>query len=485
MMRLRPLLLLACLTLLHAHIGVKDVYFEGLAGPYPLYVVIQPPAVIPGVAEVQVRVSAKDVDKIEITPMTITGPGSQYPPTPDVMVRSADDPQLFVGSSWLMVSGAWQVRLTAHGARGSGVLAVPVAAASERVAQMDPAIGVVLSVLLALLVLGAVGIAGAAFAQARRKPGDPPLSGRSLWVVRGISLLVTLLIVAGGWQWWAAEAADYADSIYKPLAMEATQNGSQLDIRLRHTGWYQDPKLDGFIEDHGYRMHLFLIEKSGFNHFYHLHPISESPGLFSFRLPKIAAGNYAVFADVVHRNGFAETLTSAVELQPVSLPAEPSSADDTFAQFAEVYNKLKPAQLANGWQVRWEAPGELRAQRPVQLRFTITDKDGNPVKSIQPYLGMPGHLVVFRKDLTVFAHLHPSGTASMAAHQLAQRTASGELPVANSGTAAVPGHTMNLDEPGLLNFPFGFPGSGEYRMVLQFRDFKEIFTVPFDFSVQD
>lgn len=38
-----------------AHVGSPDVFYEGDAGPYHLFVTVRMPQVIPGVAEIQVR----------------------------------------------------------------------------------------------------------------------------------------------------------------------------------------------------------------------------------------------------------------------------------------------------------------------------------------------------------------------------------------------------------------------------------------------
>ncbi len=38
-----------------AHVGSPNVFFDGNAGPYPVRVIVRPPEVIPGVAEVTVR----------------------------------------------------------------------------------------------------------------------------------------------------------------------------------------------------------------------------------------------------------------------------------------------------------------------------------------------------------------------------------------------------------------------------------------------
>jgi hypothetical protein len=41
-----------------AHVGSPDIYADGNAGPYRVFVTIRPPLVIPGVAEIEVRTVA-------------------------------------------------------------------------------------------------------------------------------------------------------------------------------------------------------------------------------------------------------------------------------------------------------------------------------------------------------------------------------------------------------------------------------------------
>src|SRR5690242_10717893 len=48
---------------LHAHIGSPAVFFEGQAGPYGLRVVVRPPEVIPGLAEVSVRLATNGIER--------------------------------------------------------------------------------------------------------------------------------------------------------------------------------------------------------------------------------------------------------------------------------------------------------------------------------------------------------------------------------------------------------------------------------------
>ncbi len=60
------------------------------------FVTIRVPQVIPGVATIEIRSTAPDVRAISVVSMTLTGPGSEHPPKPDLAVRSDADPQFLL-----------------------------------------------------------------------------------------------------------------------------------------------------------------------------------------------------------------------------------------------------------------------------------------------------------------------------------------------------------------------------------------------------
>src|SRR5258707_11454859 len=119
----RFLFLALCLLLLPlagtAHVNSPDVYFEGYAGPYHLLFTLRPPAVVPGVAQVQIRSVSNDVSEIKILPLRMIGVGAKIAPLPDPAKRSKDDPELFTGSLWIMVRGSWKVQIQAAGPKGT------------------------------------------------------------------------------------------------------------------------------------------------------------------------------------------------------------------------------------------------------------------------------------------------------------------------------------------------------------------------------
>src|SRR6185436_17568941 len=66
-----------------AHIGSPNVCFEGKAGPFPIRVLIRPPGVVPGLAEINVRVLAGSARRVTALPVYWEA-GREGAPPPDV-----------------------------------------------------------------------------------------------------------------------------------------------------------------------------------------------------------------------------------------------------------------------------------------------------------------------------------------------------------------------------------------------------------------
>src|SRR5215475_3173439 len=298
----RALLALAVLLLASpsfAHVGSPDVYFDGQAGPYRLLVTVRPPAMIPGIAQVEVRSSAPGVQSIEAVPLYIVGEGSKYPPAPDTLQQSKEDPLLFTGQLWIMGSGSWQVRLEATGAQGPGSISVPVPAFATRTLPMQKALGAFLLAVMLVLVAAFVSIFGAGGREGFLDPGEQPGRAQSLrgLVVMGLSGLLLIAILFFGNVWWGDVAASQArNMIYKapPLAV-SLQSPGQLVLRIGESRWHSrrnQTVMTSLIPDHGHLMHLFLVRTPQIDRFYHLHPERTEDQTFTQQLPALPAGHY-------------------------------------------------------------------------------------------------------------------------------------------------------------------------------------------------
>src|SRR5579885_2089672 len=194
-------------TCAYAHVGSPDVYADGQAGPYRLSIVLRPPLVIPGVAEIEVRAETPGINHITITPVPLTGEASKHPPVPDTMVKPSKDPQFFTGHLWIMATGSWQVRFVVDGSQGQGVLSIPIPATAIGTSKMQRGMGLMLALLGVILVLGMVGIVGAAARDAQLAPGKnaPPDRRRRAFVAMTVAFIILVAGVVLGGKWWNAE----------------------------------------------------------------------------------------------------------------------------------------------------------------------------------------------------------------------------------------------------------------------------------------
>jgi hypothetical protein len=492
-MRLLSLICLMLITLAaHGHVGSPDVYYEGDAGPYRLFVSVRMPQVIPGVAEIQVRSQSRDVHTIQIVPMRLTGPGSNLPPIPDVAKQSKQDPQFFSSSLWLMEFGALKVRITADGNQGKGEISLPVPSFAQRSLPMDKPLKALLLFLMVFLSVGMISIAGAAVRESNLQPGESPTPSRRRRA--RIAMAVTAVVVVGilylGKAWWNAEAAKYQYQIktFQPPAAETTlKNGNRLVIRVKRphntisSNYFpEEVNLDEVILDHNHLMHLFLISAPGMDRMWHLHPNRIPEGDFAADLPAVPAGHYQVFADIVDKSGFPWTLVGSIDLPQVQ--GKLLTGDDS-AWFGSSFlpeADSKMAHLPGGGRIIWQRNGPLRANTPVILKFSVEDRDGKAARDLEPYMGMAGHAEVFSSDMSVFAHIHPAGSVSMAALELAQGALKADASTAQKKGAMAMHMSGSSSE---ISFPYGFPRPGSYRIFIQIKRAGQVETAAFDTRV--
>jgi hypothetical protein len=465
-----------------AHVGSPDVYFEGKAGPYSVRVVVRVPPVIPGVAEVEVRTLSGNVTTVTMVPLRIQGLGAELAPVPDVGQRATDDPQLFHAGLWLMQRGAWKVQVTAEGDQGHGELSVPVAAAPTMMRPMQWPLRSLLGVLMMVLVIGFVGMAGAAVREGMSAPGTTPLPATSRRARKSMifaAILVVGVLTLGG-LWWQSEAAATTRWIYAvPRLTASLTPPNTLSAKLEKpdtAGWAQRIKLDDLVPDHGHLVHLFLLRVPQLDRMVHLHPSlapAESKGRFTQMLPEMPAGHYQIFADVVHATGFPETQVGEIVLPEIRAGLPQGDDSSVIALPLGQGQNTQEATLSNGARMIWLNEPRFRAGEAVGLRFRVENAAGAPSTDLEPYMGMAGHLVVVRDDCKVFAHLHPGWSAPMATVELAG---------GSSGMKSMEHMSHSAVSPEIV-FPYGFPTAGRYRLFVQVRRAGNVETGVFDARV--
>jgi hypothetical protein len=469
-----------------AHIGSPDVFFEGHAGPYSLLVTIRPPQVIPGVAEIEIRTLTAGVTAIHIVPLRLIAP-QQFAPVPDLAHASLADPRFYTGSLWLMATGSWKVRVDVEGASGPGTLSVPVPALSTRILTMQKTIGAALIPLGLVLVFGLIAIVGASVREGPLAPGAPP-DPRRLRSSR-IAMATTALILCGvlylGNQWWESAAGDSANSVFKPLGVQAAiEQGNQLTLRLTDPGWL-NRRTDDLLPDHNHLMHLYVIHLPAMDRVWHLHPELDAGGTFRQFLPDMPAGRYALYGDIVHANGIGETVTAQLDLPEIhgrELSGDDAASDppdsippESDPPSLKANSNPEAVALAGGYRMVWDrGAAPIHARRPYQFRFHLQDRAGQPASDMDLYMGMLGHAAFVATDGSVFAHVHPSGSVPMAALTIGQ--------VANPHAE----HMLNPEGlPSAVSFPYGFPKPGSYRIFVQMKRAGRVVTGIFTTTVEN
>ncbi len=467
-----------------AHVNSPDVYFDGYAGPYHLLVTMRPPAVVPGVAQVQVRTFGSDVQEIKILPLRMIGVGAKMAPLPDPAKRSKDDPQVFTGSLWIMVRGSWKVQIQADGWKGPAQLDVPLPAVSTRSQPMHAGLGILLAFLGLALAAGLIGIIFAATRDAELNAGERPAPVQTRRGRTGLAIAIAIVLGAFilGNKWWGSEARANDRLNYRiPNMTPSLTAGSVLRLHLDNPNEAEPTRfrteqpdrirLDDLIPDHGHLMHLFIVRMPDMKSFWHLHPDQTQPGDFAVNLPIMPEGQYKLYADIVHHTGFPETQVATVNLPAVT--GEALSGDDAGSLDLAPVDKV--AQLSGGYRMVWESDDHSSKDRPYKagqpywFRFRVEDKDGKPATDLEPYMGMAAHAVFLSTDGNVFAHVHPAGSVSMAAVNLAEGRS------AKAGMA----NMDHLSPSAEISFPYGFPKPGDYRIFVQIKRVGKIETGEF------
>ncbi len=470
-------LLLAGLA--RAHIGASTVISDGVAGPYALRVVIRPPNVIPGRAEIDVRflqpVPAET--RVSILPVTATL-GLKGAPRPDQATSVAGDSSLRHGELWLMTSGSYSVHVDVSGPGGNGKFIVPFDAIAQQTLPMSRGLGTLLGGLGIVLLASGVVLASSGAKQSVLAPGNNPGARDRRFVLVGAIVAAGILGFCAVTlkRWWGYEAWTYRNvRVYRPTPLQtAVRNDGEkniVELVFPARDLTQEAPL-AFLPDHGKLMHLFVIREPGLDAFAHLHPVQVRTGVFDVALPPLPDGQYRVYADVTYENGFAETLTNAFVLPASSsLPAVSHLAVDPDDSW------FVPTNVSSEPPIELErtSTAEVHAREPLSLSFRAVDRRGQPVE-LEPYMGMMAHAAVRRDDGSVFSHLHPTGTVSMASQEFFEQQVGLANPHAHHHHSAPIGVSS-------VDFPYEFPRPGNYRIWVQVKVNGQVATKVFDLNV--
>jgi hypothetical protein len=145
--------------------------------------------------------------------------------------------------------------------------------------------------------------------------------------------------------------------------------------------------------------------------------------------------------------------------------ATPSDADDAIA-LSPANVTSGPATLSDGTRMAITIEGTPVVGRDVVFHAHLSNADGTTA-TLLPWLGMAGHAMLLRTDGAVFMHLHPSGTASMAAQDRLARREAGDTALHGDAQPMDMSAMHTAPVPGDVRFPVAFPSAGAYRVFVQ------------------
>lgn len=211
---------------------------------------------------------------------------------------------------------------------------------------------------------------------------------------------------------------------------------------------HDDTPVSEFDVVHDKLLHLIVVSDD-LTEFLHVHPEYQGEGVFVLDdavLPR--AANYALFADFTPTGDTQQV----VRLNLATLDAEEATAELVPSPQEVTVEPLK---------VKLDLPAELKAGEDVTLGFHITDAaTGEPVDTLDEYLGAAGHLVILDQSVETYLHTHPEHDEHA-------------------------GHTMNPKYGPDIEFTTQFPEIGSYAMWLQVQYQGEIYTAPFVIEITE
>ncbi|MFB4262657.1 hypothetical protein [Nonomuraea sp. GTA35] len=272
----------------------------------------------------------------------------------------------------------------------------------------------------------------------------------------------------------------------QPLVeVEPERPGAYGEFRLRVTlfdGATGRPA-DDLAEHHGALSHVVVTSQDG-TYFRHVHPTRVAPGVHEVRLRAGEAGRHLVYAEFERAGAGGQLVSGEFTVgrsaastagRPGDVQAEQPgdvtagrSGDVTAGRSGDV-QAGEPGDVTAGRRGdQEEASGSRPARtgqrpvvepaRPVAGRpVTLTLDTG--LASVQPWLGMAGHLIVRSQDGGYLGHVHEAASMATTAERPPDES------VARYGPR--------------LSFTFSFPRPGRYLAWIQYARNYEIVTVPY------
>lgn len=476
------------ISILHADIGHNNVVYEGKAGDIPIRVFVTLPGVVPGLADISIKVFADDINKVTIQPIKKDKDRKSKSPPPDIAKRVKGEKNMFSAQLWLMDFGSYSLDIRLYQNQDVYRASIPVNSIASKVIVMSQGTSILLFILCSILFFGAVNIIRVAYKDSTELPGDNPDNRKIVksYIVTFLSLIILSTIIYTGKNWWDKIDISYQNNIFQSLENEIQilDNGKEkfMSIEIVDKLWQQN-RMSDIIPDHGKIMHIYLISKN-YETLAHIHPSrTKNDDTFIVKMPPVNFGTYFLYMDVTHATGFSHTMINKIEYKK----------ENTI--FTKSINNIE-RDLDDSWvlnskenRIRWKNKKQFyKSGNDINLEFQVL-KNGKPAV-LEPYINMGGHAALLKKDQTVFVHIHPVGTISMASQEIFQENYiqnivdQDDICFFGFVDDSTENYILNVSPNGKVSFPaMKLENTGEYGLWVQVKSEGEVITQKFDFEI--
>jgi hypothetical protein len=177
---------------------------------------------------------------------------------------------------------------------------------------------------------------------------------------------------------------------------QASTNATRVRFRLRGRNGKPIPP-DALVAHQGQLIHALILDPT-FTDYHHAHPTPAAgagPGDYEFIFSPHKRTNYRIWMNLVPQPLAVEEFPYT-DLATVPMSVAPDRQTNTTAR-------------TDALQVRMQwLSGEPVGGRKSRARLEFSDRDGQPVRTLEPCMGAFAHLVGFNEDFRTLVHIHPT-----------------------------------------------------------------------------
>ena len=265
-MRKLHFIILIYFSFLVGDIGHLNSIFEGVAGEIPIRVIVKTSGVVPGLAEINIRVFSEKITKVTARPIYWKA-GEKGAPPPDIAEPVIGEANLFNAQLWLMDFGSYNIQVKLYSGEDIFEVNVPVNSLALEIKEMESSLEIILWVLMLLLICGAVNIITISYRESTIHPDDSPSLDRirKAKFVMAFSFVVVMGIIYSGYNWWDDVEKLYAENLFKSLQTEVKivniQNQDVLKVTITDPS-ISEGRMPEIIPDPVSYTHLTLPTKA-------------------------------------------------------------------------------------------------------------------------------------------------------------------------------------------------------------------------------